>query len=97
MGRKAFRACKPMPCMNKKDRWDSGKPHPPTNILLWHLDYNANKLLANICLPHRSPTTQNQSDLDFDLLRSRRVKCAGVIGLLIYGFLLMFDSNIGPN
>ena len=37
------------------------------------------------------------SDLDFDLSRSLKVKCDGVIGLPIYGFLLMFNSNIGPN
>ncbi len=37
------------------------------------------------------------SDLDFDLSRSLKVKCEGAIGLPIYGFLLMFNSNIGPN
>ena len=37
------------------------------------------------------------SDLDFDLSMSRKVKCKGAIELLIYGFLLMFNSNIGPN
>ena len=34
---------------------------------------------------------------DLDLSRSFKVKCEGVIGLLIYGFLLMFNSNIWPN
>ena len=48
-------------------------------------------------MPYRYPTTQNQSDLDFDLSRSFKVKCHGVIGLTIYGFLLMFNSNIGLN
>ncbi len=33
---------------------------------------------------------QNLSDLDFDLSRSLKVKCDSVIGLHIYGFLLMF-------
>ena len=28
---------------------------------------------------------------------SLKVKCDGAIGLLIYGFLLMFNSNIWPN
>ncbi len=32
-----------------------------------------------------------------DLSRSLKVKCEGGIGLPIYGFLLMFNSNIGPN
>ncbi len=52
-------------------------------------------LLANISIPCRSPSTQNQSD--FDLSRSLKVKSDGVIGLAIYGFLLMVNSNIGPN
>ena len=37
------------------------------------------------------------SDLDFDLSRSLKVKCDGVIGLTIYSFLLMINSNIGLN
>ncbi len=37
------------------------------------------------------------SDLDFDLLRSLKVKCKRPIRLSIYGFLLMFNANIGPN
>ena len=37
------------------------------------------------------------SDLDFDLSRSLKVKYESAIGLSIYGFLLMFYSNIGPN
>ncbi len=48
-------------------------------------------------MSYTSPTTQNLSDLDFDLSRSLKVKCHGVIGLAIYGFLLMINSNIGPN
>ena len=40
---------------------------------------------------------RNLSDLDFDLSRSLKVKCESAIGLLIYGFLLVFNSNIGPN
>ncbi len=31
-------------------------------------------LLANISIPYRSPTTQNLSDLDFDLSMSLKVK-----------------------
>ncbi len=40
---------------------------------------------------------QNLGDLEFDLLRSLKVKCEGASGLPIYGFLLMFNRNIGPN
>ncbi len=35
--------------------------------------------------------------LNFDLSRSLKVKCDSVIGLNIYAFLLMFNSNIYPN
>ena len=38
----------------------------------------------------------NPFDLDFDLSRSLKVKTDGVIGLAIYGFLLMVNSNMGP-
>ncbi len=79
--------------IQKKVRWDSGKPRLATNSLRWYTDEGGNKLLANICIQYRSPTTQNVSDLDFD----RKGKCDGVIGLPIYGFLLTFNSNIGPN
>ncbi len=50
----------------------------------------------NICISNGSPTTQNLSDLDFDFSRSFNVKYEGAIGLPTYGFLLMFNSNIGP-
>ncbi len=40
---------------------------------------------------------RNLSDLEFDLLRSLKVKCNSVIGLLIYAILLMFNRNIWPN
>ncbi len=36
-------------------------------------------------------------DLEYDLSRSLKVKCDGAIGFPIYGFLLMLNSNIGPN
>ncbi len=38
-------------------------------------------------------------DLDFDLSRSLKVKFETVIGLpiYVYGFLSMFNGNIGPN
>ncbi len=42
-------------------------------------------------------TTQNVSDLDFDLSRSLNVKCDGIIRFPLYGFLLMVNSYIGPN
>ncbi len=40
---------------------------------------------------------QNLCDFDFDLSKSLKVKCDSAIGLPIYGFLLMFNNNIGPN
>ncbi len=47
--------------------------------------------------PLRDIRHRNLSDLDFDLSRSLKVKSDGVIGLPIYGFLLMVNSNIVPN
>ncbi len=35
--------------------------------------------------------------LDFDLSRSLKIKSDGVTEFPVYGFLLMFNSNIGPN
>ncbi len=41
---------------------------------------------------------QNLGDLDFSLLRSLKVKCDGVIGIPMYGFLLIFrfSDDIWP-
>ncbi len=39
---------------------------------------------------------ENLSDLHIDLSMSLKVKCGSAIGLPIYGFLLMFQSNIWP-
>ena len=36
-------------------------------------------------------------DLEFNLSRSFRVKFDSAIALPVYGFLLMFNTNIGPN
>ncbi len=47
--------------------------------------------------PLRDMMLSNLSDLDFDLSRSLKVKSGQVIGLPIYGFLLMVNNNIGPN
>ena len=52
-------------------------------------------LLVNISIPCKFPSTQNPSDLDFDLSGSLQVKSDDVIGLAIYDFLLMINSNIG--
>ncbi len=41
--------------------------------------------------------TWNLGDLDYDLSRSLKVKSHDAIILPIYGFLLMFNGNIGPN
>ncbi len=40
-------------------------------------------LLANISIPYRYPTTENLSDLDFDLSRSVNVKFDNAIGLAV--------------
>ncbi len=37
------------------------------------------------------------SDPEFDLSKLLTIKCDSAIALLIYGFLLMFNTNIGPN
>ncbi len=85
---------------NKKDHWDSGKPRRKQilfcdiQIKVWisrrqiyYYVYHTDLLPLKIL-----------SDLDFDLSRSLKVKFDhSAIGLPIYGFLLMFNSNIGPN
>ena len=43
--------------------------------------------------PLRDIRLWNLSDLDFDLSRSLKVKSNGAVGLSIYEFLLMFNSN----
>ncbi len=42
---------------------------------------------------------QNLSDIDFDISRSLKAKFDSAIGfpIHVYGFLLMFNINIGPN
>ncbi len=45
----------------------------------------------------RYKALKNLSDLDFDLSRSLKVKCERLIRLSICGFLLMINTNIGPN
>ncbi len=37
------------------------------------------------------------SDLELDRGKSLKVKCDDVIGVSLYAFLLMFNSNIWPN
>ena len=46
--------------------------------------------------PLRDIRFRNVGDLEPDLARSLKVKCDSAIGLLIYGFSLMSNSNIGP-
>ena len=41
-------------------------------------------------VPLQDIRLRNLSDLDFDLSMPRKIKCVGVIGLSIYGFLLMY-------
>ncbi len=47
--------------------------------------------------PLRLISLWNLDDLDFDLSRLLRVRSDGVNGLTIYAFLLIINSNIGPN
>ncbi len=58
-------------------------------------------MTLNCCFqdPSRSNpmVLQNLSDLDFEISRSLKVKCEGAIELPTYGFLVMFNANIGPN
>ncbi len=44
--------------------------------------------------PLQDMRLRNLSDLEFDLSRSLKVICDHVIGLSIYAFLLMFNSNL---
>ncbi len=80
---------------NKKDRCDS-ENHTRQQTPFCDIQMVVILLLANISIPYRFPTTENLSDLDFDLSRSLKVKNDGVIGLAISGFLLMDNSNMGP-
>ncbi len=53
--------------------------------------------MYNIHLSYQKMKNENVSEIDFDLSRSLKVKCHGIIELAIYDFLLMINSNIGPN
>ncbi len=77
---------------NKKDRWDSGKPRRQ-QILFCDIQIKVVISRGQIYVYHTNLLPlKNLSD--FDLSRSLKVKCEGAIGLPIYGFLLMFNSNI---
>ena len=85
------------PECNKKDRWDSGKPCLPTK---YQCDIQINVkyiLLGNIFTTYCSSITQYVNDLDFDLSSSLKVKYDGAIEHPIYGFPLLFNTNIWPN
>ncbi len=70
--------------LNKKDRWDSENPArqqtPFCDVQMVVILLVAN---TSISIPYRYPTTENLSDLDFDLSRSLKVKSDGVIRLAI--------------
>ncbi len=53
--------------------------------------------MAQLCAPLPDIMLQNLSDLTFHLSRSLKVKYDSVIGLPIYDFLLLSNSNIWPN
>ncbi len=57
--------------------------------------FNSN--IGLIWAPFRDIMLQNLDDLDFNLPRSLKVKFGSAIGLTIYDFLLMFNSNIERN
>ena len=44
-------------------------------------------------VPLRDTAPQNVSDLEFDLSKSIKAKCDGGIGLPIYDFWVVFNSN----
>ncbi len=98
--------------LNKKDRWDSGKPRCQ-QILFCDIQikvvisrrqiyvYGMSLrfwVVADVygIIPYTTATTQNLSDIDFDLSRSLKVKSNGVIRLTIYSFLLVCNNNVGP-
>ncbi len=81
--------------INKKDRWESGKPRRQQTTFCDTQIKVVILLLVNISIPCKFPSTQNPSDLDFDLPGSLKVKSGDVIGLVINDFLLMINSNIG--
>ncbi len=88
-------------CLNtkddKKDSLGLRKAPPARKFFYVHPGYNI--LLADIYRErtYLSPTTENLSDLGFDLFRSLMVKCDGASGLTIYDFIFMFNDNICPN
>ncbi len=55
------------------------------NILLIYYCYRQIYVLV---ITYRSPTAQNQSDFDNDLLQTVNVKCNGANRFPLYGFLL---------
>ncbi len=68
----------------KQERPLGQRKTPPANN---HLFVTSRKvvilLLANISVPYRYPTTENLSDLDFDLSRLVNVKFDNAIGLAL--------------
>ncbi len=68
----------------KQERPLGQRKTPPANKLPFcDIQMVVILLLANISIPYRYPTTENLSDLDFDLSRSLKVKSDGVIRLAI--------------
>ncbi len=79
---------------NKQERPLGQRKTPPAN----KLPYVAARYMSKTTGKYISSTTQYQNDLEFDLSRSLKVKCDdGVIEHPIYAFILMLNSNIGPN
>ncbi len=83
---------------NKQERPLGQRKTPPANKL-----HNVtSRLMSNttgkyIFTGYRYSISQYLNDLDFDLSRSLKVKPIVAIRLPTYGFLLMFNCNIGSN
>ncbi len=76
----------------KKTTGTAEKPAlPPTNSLIWHPDQYI-KAYVHIYYPSK---TEWPCLRPFKVTQGQIWQCH--IGIPIYGFLLMFNSNIGPN
>ncbi len=66
--------------------------------LVWHkCQFSADLFHSNIWPSSFTRYKASKSDLEFDLSMSLKVICDNVIGLAIYAFLSMFNSNLWPN
>ncbi len=84
--------------VKKPERPLGQRKTPPANKLFLYIQI---KVIINCWQVYGYHTDlvplKNLYEHDLDLSSSLKVKCQGVIGLAIYGFLLMVNSNIWPN